>query len=155
MSEIAKRLDKSPAQVSLNWLLSKSNVNSIILGASKVRHLEDNLGCLGWSLSEEDMASLDAVSDIDKPYPYDFLDMAKKLIDKTDDKLVQSSLTATIHSTGVVSGSFKPVWQTRIGDFEKWLADPDISVKANVFAKRLVESLRRSVELDEEDDWED
>jgi aryl-alcohol dehydrogenase-like predicted oxidoreductase len=77
--EIAKRLDKSPAQVSLNWLLNKGNVSSIILGASKVLQLEDNLGCLGWSLSDEDMASLDAVSDIDKPYPYDFLEMAKKV----------------------------------------------------------------------------
>jgi aryl-alcohol dehydrogenase-like predicted oxidoreductase len=76
--EVADRLDKSPAQVSLNWLLNKSNVASIILGASKLSHLEDNLGCLGWSLSAEDMAALDEVSEINKPYPYDFLEMAKK-----------------------------------------------------------------------------
>jgi len=79
VTEIARRLGKSPAQVSLNWLLNKSNVSSVILGASKINHLEDNLGCLGWSLGEEDMATLDAVSDTDKPYPYDFLEMAKKV----------------------------------------------------------------------------
>ncbi len=77
VAEIAQRLEKSPAQVSLNWLLNKNNVNSIILGASKITHLKDNLGCLGWNLSKEDMAALDEVSDAEKPYPYDFLDMAK------------------------------------------------------------------------------
>ncbi|MBN1146726.1 MAG: aldo/keto reductase [Anaerolineales bacterium] len=75
--ETARRLGKSPAQVSLNWLLNKSHVTSVILGASKISHLEDNLGCLGWSLDEEDMAALDSASNTDKPYPYDFLEMAK------------------------------------------------------------------------------
>ena len=79
VTEIAQRLDKSPAQISLNWLQNKSAVSSVILGASKINQLKDNLGCLGWSLSEEDMAMLDAVSDTDKPYPYDFLEMANKL----------------------------------------------------------------------------
>ncbi len=74
--EIAERLDKSPAQVSLNWLLNKPKVSSIILGASKIRHLEDNMGCTGWRLSDEDMAELDAASESEKPYPYDFLEMA-------------------------------------------------------------------------------
>lgn len=75
--EIAQRLGKSPAQVSLNWLLNKPNVTSIILGASKLDHLTDNLGCVGWSLGAEEMSALDAASETDKPYPYDFLDMAK------------------------------------------------------------------------------
>lgn len=79
VGEIAQHLGKSPAQVSLNWLLQKPHVSSIILGASKVHHLEDNLGCLGWKLSDEDIAALDAVSEIDTPYPYDFLEMAKKV----------------------------------------------------------------------------
>ncbi len=78
LMEVAKRLGKSPAQVSLNWLLGKPGVTSVILGASKISHLEDNLGCIGWSLSEEDMAALDEVSEPEKPYPYDFLEMAKK-----------------------------------------------------------------------------
>ena len=87
--DIARRLDKSPAQVSLNWLLNKPNVSCIILGASKVSHLTDNLGCTGWSLSREDMAALDAVSEVDKPYPYDFLDMGEKcLTESFPDKLL-------------------------------------------------------------------
>ncbi len=79
LMEVAEKVGKSPAQVSLNWLLNKPGVTSIILGASKIGHLEDNLGCVGWSLSLEDMAALDEVSEIDKPYPYDFLEMARKI----------------------------------------------------------------------------
>ena len=77
--EVARRLDKTPAQVSLNWLLSKSDVACIILGASKISHLENNLGCLGWELDTADMEELDAASAVDKPYPYDFLEMAQKV----------------------------------------------------------------------------
>ena len=77
--EIAERRGTSPAQVSLNWLLHKDNVSSVILGASKIEHLEDNLGCLSWRLDEDEMAALDEVSDTEKPYPYDFLEMAKKV----------------------------------------------------------------------------
>jgi aryl-alcohol dehydrogenase-like predicted oxidoreductase len=77
--ELANRLNKSPAQVSLNWLLNKEHVTSVILGASKISHLEDNLGCLGWKLNEEDMKTLDAVSETDKPYPYDFLEMVRNI----------------------------------------------------------------------------
>lgn len=74
--EISERLGKSPAQVSLNWLLNKPQVSSVILGASKLSHLEDNLGCVGWNLNEEDMLALDNASEVETPYPYDFLKMA-------------------------------------------------------------------------------
>lgn len=77
LMEISARRGKSPAQVALNWLLNKKHVTSLILGASKLSHLEDNLGCIGWSLNLEDMTVLDEVSEIEKPYPYDFLEMVK------------------------------------------------------------------------------
>jgi len=108
-------------------------------------------------LESGDITKLRAVARVLKEMGYSqyFLEMAKKLVNRTDDELVLSHLAGTVGSTGVVTGSLKTVWQARVGDFEKWLADPDISVRANVFAKRLVESLRRSIELDEEDDWEE
>ena len=108
-------------------------------------------------LESGDVTKFRAVARVLKEMGYSqyFLEMAKKLLDETDDELVQSSLATTVGSTGVVTGSLKTVWQARIEDFERWLADPDISIRANVFAKRLVESLQRSVELDEEEDWED
>jgi aryl-alcohol dehydrogenase-like predicted oxidoreductase len=67
---IAEELEKSPAQVSLNWLLQRPGVTGPIIGASKMSHLEDNLGAAGWALSEEHMARLNKVSEVDAPYPY-------------------------------------------------------------------------------------
>ena len=64
-------------------------------------------------------------------------------------------MAGTVGSTGVVTGSLKTVWQARIEDLYKWLADPEISVRASVFAKSVVGSLLKMVELEEEDDWED
>jgi len=117
-------------------------------------HTQDILD--NW-LESGDVIKLRAVARVLKEMGYSqyFLEMAKKLVDRTDDELVLSYLGSAVGSTGVVSGSLKTVWQARIVDFEKWLADPDISVRANVFAKRLIDSLRSNVEIDEEDDRED
>ena len=108
-------------------------------------------------MEDRSITKLRAVARVLKEMGYSryFLEMAKKLVDRTDDELVLSHLADTVGSTGLVSGSLTTVWQARVGHLEKWLADPDISVRANVFAKRLVESLQRSMELDEEDDWDD
>jgi aryl-alcohol dehydrogenase-like predicted oxidoreductase len=35
-----------------------------------MKHLEDNLGATGWSLTEEQVAKLNEVSEPDAPYPY-------------------------------------------------------------------------------------
>ena len=52
---------KSPAQVALNWVICKGAVP--IPGAKNARQAQDNAGALGWRLSEEDVARLDAASD--------------------------------------------------------------------------------------------
>lgn len=70
VGEIADRRQKSVAQVALNWLLSRSEVSSVIMGARTVAQLEDNMGALGWELSAEELSRLDDVSTIDWPYPY-------------------------------------------------------------------------------------
>jgi aryl-alcohol dehydrogenase-like predicted oxidoreductase len=67
---IAEELEKSPAQVALNWLLQRPGVTGPIIGASKMSHLEDNLGAAGWALSGEHMDRLNKVSDVEAPYPY-------------------------------------------------------------------------------------
>lgn len=71
---IAKETGKTIAQVSLRWLLQKSVVSSVIIGATKLSQLDDNLGAgNGWTLTEEEMAELDAVSKPDVPYPYEMI----------------------------------------------------------------------------------
>jgi aryl-alcohol dehydrogenase-like predicted oxidoreductase len=72
--EVAADRDRTPAQVALNWLLHKPGVTAPIIGARKVEQLEQNLGAVGWSLSGEEMARLDAVSALPLPSPYDFIE---------------------------------------------------------------------------------
>jgi aryl-alcohol dehydrogenase-like predicted oxidoreductase len=52
--------NKTPAQVSLNWLLCKGAVP--IPGAKNAAQAEQNAGALGWRLSAEDVAALDRVA---------------------------------------------------------------------------------------------
>jgi diketogulonate reductase-like aldo/keto reductase len=53
LEEMAKKHDKTPYQVALNWLIHQKNVITIPKTTQK-EHLEENLGSLGWDLSEED-----------------------------------------------------------------------------------------------------
>lgn len=71
--EIAARREKHPAQVALRWLLDRPGVTAPIFGARTREQLEINLGATGWRLEAEEMAKLDAASNIELPYPYDFI----------------------------------------------------------------------------------
>ncbi|KAK7095022.1 hypothetical protein V1264_006486 [Littorina saxatilis] len=69
--KIATSRGKSVAQVSLRWLLQKSVVSSVIIGATKMHQLDDNMGAAnGWTLTEDEMKQLDDASTFDVPYPY-------------------------------------------------------------------------------------
>jgi aryl-alcohol dehydrogenase-like predicted oxidoreductase len=52
---------KTPAQVALNWTMSKGMV--AIPGAKNKRQAEENTGALGWHLSPEEVEALDQMSD--------------------------------------------------------------------------------------------
>lgn len=52
-------MDKTPAQVSLNWIIHRPAVSSAIMGVSRTEQLEDNIGAVGWKLSEEHIKQLD------------------------------------------------------------------------------------------------
>jgi aryl-alcohol dehydrogenase-like predicted oxidoreductase len=62
VTAIAKELDATPAQVALAWLLQKSPVMLPIPGTTSVDHLTENMGARGLTLSDEDMARLDAIA---------------------------------------------------------------------------------------------
>ena len=74
--DVAKEVDKSPAQVALNWLLQRPGVTAPIIGVRTMEHLEDNIGATGWLLSQDQMTRLNEVSEMELPYPYDFIDRA-------------------------------------------------------------------------------
>lgn len=67
---IAKETGKSVPQIALNWLSQRPSVANIIVGARDEAQLRDNLGALGWSLTQEQMARLDKASARPLPYPY-------------------------------------------------------------------------------------
>lgn len=73
VQNIAQEIGRSPAQVALNWLLQKPGVVSPILGARKIKQLEDNLGCLEFILTLEQIQHLDSVNQIELGFPHDFL----------------------------------------------------------------------------------
>jgi aryl-alcohol dehydrogenase-like predicted oxidoreductase len=73
LRNIANELDRSVAQISLRWLMQRPGVTVPIIGASKMRHLKDNLGAADFELSEEHMATLNEVSEPNYPYPYGFI----------------------------------------------------------------------------------
>ncbi|QXC59666.1 oxidoreductase [Aquihabitans sp. G128] len=59
---VAARLDATPAQVGLAWLLSHDESILLIPGTSSVAHLEDNLAVGDLTLSAADLAELDAAT---------------------------------------------------------------------------------------------
>lgn len=67
---IAEETGKTVPQIALNWLLRRPTVASVIIGARNEKQLRDNLGAVGWSLSADQIAKLDAASAVTAPYPY-------------------------------------------------------------------------------------
>jgi len=69
LTEIAQARAVTPAQVALNWVLSKPGVDTVILGARDEAQLLDNLAAATWRLSADEMTRLDDVSALPEPYP--------------------------------------------------------------------------------------
>eukprot|EP00930_Biecheleria_cincta_P095278 TRINITY_DN87256_c0_g1_i1.p1 TRINITY_DN87256_c0_g1~~TRINITY_DN87256_c0_g1_i1.p1 ORF type:complete len:349 (+),score=45.00 TRINITY_DN87256_c0_g1_i1:176-1222(+) len=57
---VAKDRGKTPAQVAINWCICKGTVP--IPGARTREQAEENAGALGWRLTDEELARLDAVA---------------------------------------------------------------------------------------------
>jgi aryl-alcohol dehydrogenase-like predicted oxidoreductase len=70
IDEIAKETGKTVPQIALNWLLQRPTVSTLIIGARNEEQLRANLGAIGWKLTTEQIAKLDAASDTPPIYPY-------------------------------------------------------------------------------------
>jgi aryl-alcohol dehydrogenase-like predicted oxidoreductase len=70
LDAVAKETGKTIPQIALNWLLQRPSVASVIIGARNEEQLRQNLGAVGWNLTADQVASLDAASDVRKTYPY-------------------------------------------------------------------------------------
>ncbi|QIY69665.1 aldo/keto reductase [Streptomyces sp. RLB1-33] len=70
LDEIAQETGRAVPQIAINWLPQRPTVSSVIIGARNEQQLRQNLGSVGWALTPDQMARLDAASSKAAPYPY-------------------------------------------------------------------------------------
>ncbi len=58
LDEMAKKYQRTQAQVALNWLISHKKIVTIPK-ATNVKHIQENAGAVGWSLSPQDLRRLE------------------------------------------------------------------------------------------------
>lgn len=70
LDEVAQETGKTVPQIAINWLLRRPTVSSVIVGARNEEQLRQNLGAVGWTLTPDQIAKLDAASVMTAPYPH-------------------------------------------------------------------------------------
>ena len=70
LDDIARQTGKTVPQVALNWLLQRPTVATVLIGARDEEQLRENLGAIGWTLTKDHIAALDAASAAPLAYPY-------------------------------------------------------------------------------------
>ncbi len=70
LDAISAETGKTVPQIALNWLLQRPTVSNIIIGARNEEQLRQNLGAVGWNLTTDQVAQLDAASAVTRIYPY-------------------------------------------------------------------------------------
>ena len=70
LDAVAAETGRTVPQIALNWLLQRPTVASVIVGARNEEQLRQNLGAVGWRLTPDQIAALDAASDVMPPYPH-------------------------------------------------------------------------------------
>ena len=70
IDEVAKETGKTVPQIALNWLLQRPTVSTVIIGARNEEQLRQNIDAVGWNLTAEQVAKLDAASETPVAYPY-------------------------------------------------------------------------------------
>jgi aryl-alcohol dehydrogenase-like predicted oxidoreductase len=70
IDEIAEETGRTVPQIAINWLLQRPTVSTVLIGARNEEQLRQNLGAVGWNLTPEQVAKLDAASAVRPVYPY-------------------------------------------------------------------------------------
>lgn len=72
LEAVAKELGRSMAQVAVNWTVNRPGIASVIVGATKLAQLADNLQALEFMIPPELVHRLDAASRPQPQFPYTF-----------------------------------------------------------------------------------
>jgi aryl-alcohol dehydrogenase-like predicted oxidoreductase len=75
MRQVGQSVGATVAQIAISWLLAKSYVTSVIIGASKLSQLDDNLKSVDVQLGEAELAKLDALTAPQTSYPNWFTEL--------------------------------------------------------------------------------
>ena len=76
LDKIAKRHNATITQTSLNYLLCKPSVTSVVVGIRTPDQITDNLKTAEWEMLPEEVIALDKISAPTPIYPHDFLSHA-------------------------------------------------------------------------------
>lgn len=68
--EIGQNRDKTPAQVTIAWVLDHPEITAAMIGPDTPEHVDENFGAVGWKLTPEERAALDEVSEVEGPQRY-------------------------------------------------------------------------------------
>jgi aryl-alcohol dehydrogenase-like predicted oxidoreductase len=74
LEEAARKLDHSMAQVALNWAVNRPGIASLIVGATRIEQLDDNLRALEFELPAEVRDQLDSAGKPERQFPYFFFE---------------------------------------------------------------------------------
>jgi aryl-alcohol dehydrogenase-like predicted oxidoreductase len=70
--EVAKELNRAPAEVALHWAVTQPGITSVIIGATKIPQLQSNISSLDLFIPEKLRQKLDNASAIENVHPYFF-----------------------------------------------------------------------------------
>ena len=73
LMSVAEEIGHTPSQVAINWVRQQPYLVIPILGARSKKQLIDNLGCLDFELTPEQLTRLSDASPIDLGFPHSFL----------------------------------------------------------------------------------
>lgn len=59
----------APEQVAIAWVLSRTWVNSVIIGVSQLEQIDVNLAAAELELANDDLLTLERISAVPIPYP--------------------------------------------------------------------------------------
>jgi aryl-alcohol dehydrogenase-like predicted oxidoreductase len=73
IAQIAQKRDVPQSAIALAWVLSRSAVSSVLIGAKSIEQFEENIAASDIVLGADDLSELDRVSSPEWGYPYDFI----------------------------------------------------------------------------------
>jgi len=69
VEQVAKERGRAVSQIALAWVMQQPTVSSTIYGARTPEQNDQNLGVLGFKLSDQELAMLDKASALPVEYP--------------------------------------------------------------------------------------